>query len=315
MGWIKRNLFFVISGVVGFGLLGAASFYIYQSWSKNSEVYDQLTEVVGQLKNLAQQKPSPGNNKINNTALAKEQEKELRAWAKSVTVYFQPVAAIPPEKPVPSEAFASGLRLTVDQLQREASEAGASLPPKYDFSFTAQRALVQFANGSLEPLAVQLGEVKAICEVLFAARINALDSIQRVRVSADDVNGPQSDYLAQPTVTNNVASITPYVVTFRCFTPELSRVICGFAACPNAFIIKNINVQPAGAASAMAAEAARLPGVNPVAPPFLPNVGQPPVAPVVPAASTGKGGLQIVLKEQLLRITLELQLVKLLPKS
>ena len=58
-----------------------------------------------------------------------------------------------------------------------------TLPPKYDFSFTAQRSLVKFASGSLGPLATQLGEVKAITEVLLAARINALDGIQRVRVS------------------------------------------------------------------------------------------------------------------------------------
>ena len=36
---------------------------------------------------------------------------------------------------------------------------------------------------------MQLGEVKAISEVLFAARVNALDGIQRVRVSDDD-DGP-----------------------------------------------------------------------------------------------------------------------------
>jgi hypothetical protein len=33
------------------------------------------------------------------------------------------------------------------------------------------------------------------------------------------------------------------------------------------------------------------------------------------AAPAGKGGLQTVLKEQLLRITLEVEVVKLLPKS
>jgi hypothetical protein len=185
---------------------------------------------------------------------------------------------------------------------------------------------------------VQLGEVKTICEILFAARINALDSIQRVRVSADDAKGPQSDYLNEMTVTNEVATLTPYTFTFRCFSPELARVICGFASCSNAFIIKNINVQPAGTMSTMPVDPTRPPGISPTAPPYAPaypgtypgaypgaylpgapiappalGMPTPGVAPVTPA--TSKGGLQTVLKEQLLRVTLELELVKLLPKS
>jgi hypothetical protein len=40
-----------------------------------------------------------------------------------------------------------------------------------------------------------------------------------------------------------------------------------------------------------------------------PQPGQPPAAP------TGKGGLETILKEQLLRITLEVEIVKLRPKS
>jgi hypothetical protein len=211
----------------------------------------------------------------------------------------------------------------VDALQREADSFGVALPPNYDFSFAAQRPLVQFAPGSLDPLAVQLGEVKLISEILFATRINALDGIQRVRVSDDDAKGPQADYVDEQPVTNGLAVVTPYVVTFRCFTPELSRVLAGFAASPNAFVIKSANVQPAGGQSATPLAMAD-------APPqmgFVPGMrshfrGQP--MPVDPAAAQpaapvqnapGKGGLQMALKEQLLRVTLEVEHVKLLPKS
>jgi hypothetical protein len=43
----------------------------------------------------------------------------------------------------------------------------------------------------------------------------------------------------------------------------------------------------------------------------------PPTAVPQPAAqpAAGRGGLPVVLKEQLLRVTLEVELVKLLPKS
>ena len=304
-------MFFVLGGIVSLGLLGGASVYVYQNWTKNSAIYDQLAEVIGSLQTLAQQKPAPGNEKINNTALAKEQAQQLQDWNKSVSGYFQPIEGIPAETPVTSEAYAASLRRTVDQLQHEANDAGVLVPKDFDFSFTAQRPLVKFA-GSLEPLAVQLGEVKTLAEVLFSARVYALDGIQRVRVSPDDSKGPQSDYLVQPCVTNAIATLTPYAVSFRCFTPELAQVISRLVVSSNAFVIKSVNVQPAGTVAATAATAATAGAAGSLAPPAPSPLAD---APVAPPAPVDKGGLQTAIKEQLLRVTLELRLVKLLSKS
>jgi hypothetical protein len=309
MGWIKRNLFFVIGGAVALVLLGGSGFYIYQGWSRNSEATIKLNESYDTLKELADKKPGPGNDKINNTEIAKDQEKQIRDWIAASGNYFQPIPAIPPNA-VTSESFAAAMRRTVDQLQRDADSASVALPPKYDFSFAAQRQLMQFASGSLEPLSAQLGEVKTIAEIIFSARVNSLDGIQRPRVSDDDINGPQADYTDERPVTNDLAIITPYIVTFRSFTPELSHVIGAFATSSNAFIIKSINVQPAGAATGT--------DLSPNgSPPGLPPGRFGPGGMPAPATQTvtGKDGLQTILKEQLLRITLEVELVKLLPQS
>ena len=75
---------------------------------------------------------------------------------------------------------------------------------------------------------MQLGEVKGICEVLFEAKVNSLDNLRRERVSADDSKGPQTDYLGEKSVTNELAVLTPYEVTFRCFSSELAAVLAGF---------------------------------------------------------------------------------------
>jgi len=314
MGWIKRNLFIVVGGAVALVLLGAAGFYIYQGWSRNSTASDKLGEHYGTLQNLAQEKPAPGNEKINNTAIAKEQERQVRDWIAQAHGCFQPIPPIPADN-VTSETYKNALDRTVAALQHEAGDAGVVLPPKYDFSFTAQRPLVKFAAGSLNLLAAQLGEVKAMAGILFTARINALDGFQRVRVSEDDLTGPQSDYLDGHSTTNALAVLTPYVVTFRSFSPEFARVLAGFANSSNAFIVKSINVQPAGAAAAGPGDAvAGVPGRYPGA---YGGYFQPPAAAAAPATlpTVGRGGLPVVLKEQLLRITLEVQLVKLLPKS
>ncbi len=316
MSWIKRNLFFVVGGVVALLSLGAGGFYTYQSSANNSTASEKLNEIYGTLKNLQMQSPAPGNEKINNTELAKAQQQKVQEWVSSAGKYFQPIASIPSAN-VTSEAFASALRRTVDSLQHEADSAGVSLPPKYDFSFSAQRPLVKFASGSLDLLATQLGEVRTISETIFSAKVNSLDSIQRVRVSEDDATGAQGDYLDRTPATNELAVITPYIVTFRCFTPELARVLGAFATSTNAFLIRAVNLQPAGMATAMTPmDAGGMPPGGTMNREFMPPPGyaQPGMSGAA-QPTAGKGGLQTILKEQLLRVTMEVDLVKLLPKS
>jgi hypothetical protein len=294
MGWIKRNLFFAIGGIVALLLLGAAGYYDYASWSHNGTTFDKLNEIYGQLKTLGAEKPGPGNAKVDNIKAAKDDEAVVRDWINQTGNFFKPISPIPDSPEVTSEAFAAALRRMIDQLQHEAETASVLLPPKYGFSFEAQRSIVKFAPGSLQSLAVQLGEVKTISEVFFASRVNSLDGIQRVRVSDDDTAGPQTDYVNDVSVTNNLAAITPYVVTFRGFSGELASVLGGFAVSPHGFIVKGINVQPAGAAA---------PGDNSV------PTGQP------PTMVAKKGGFPTVLNEQLLRITLAIDIVKPLPRK
>jgi len=307
MAWIKRNLLFAIGGAVAVLLLGAAAFYDYQGFSHNSAAFEKLNEIYSTLKQLNDQKPSPGDAKVNNTQTAKEQEQEVRLWIDQAGKYFKPIAPIPDSPEVTSEAYAAALRRMIDQLQHEADAASVQLPPKYSFSFEAQRYIVKFAPGSLAPLAVQLGEVRAIAGILFAARVNSIDGIQRARVSDDDTAGSQSDYLAEVSITNELVVTTPYAVTFRSFTPELAKVLAGFAASPNGFIVKGVNVSPAGQTPSGEGYGRGEPGA----------MGQgypPPIYPTTPAA-TGKGGLSTYLNEQLLRVTLEVVIVKPLPKK
>ena len=63
MAWIKRNLFFVIGGILALGLLGAAGFYDFQSWRRNAAAFDRLQKIYDELKELNSQKPSAGQRK------------------------------------------------------------------------------------------------------------------------------------------------------------------------------------------------------------------------------------------------------------
>jgi hypothetical protein len=322
MGWIKRNLIFVIVGILTLGLLGGGGFYIYKGLSANSEASGTLTEQYNTLQQINSNPQQPGDGNTDNIKTAKEQEQQIRDWIAQVAPYFNPIPPIPLGQ-VTSKTYATALGTTIYQLQQAAKESGVNLPPQYYFSFQVQSSKLTISSG-LDPLAQQLGEVKAIAEILFAARVNDLVSIQRVRVSDDDAtSGSQSDYIEQRPITNDLAIITPYVVTFQTFTPELAKVLTGFATSTNFFIIRSVSAVPANGPENMAGGVptpgqmgGMPPGYTP--PPGYPGrLGMPPAEQQPPGASgvAGKGGLQTVLKEQLLRITIEVDIVKLLPKN
>jgi len=267
MDWVKRNLFFVIGGGVALGLMGLAGYYLFTGWRHKGEVFETLSKQYADLKRLYELNPNPGSDKVDNIKAAKEQQKQLRELISQSVRYFDPVAPIPAfegTNRVTSEEFASQLRRTVDQLQREAASASVTVPAKYNFSFEAQKSLMVFEKSSLNALAVQLGEVKALCDAVFAAKVNVLDGIRRERVSSDDNKGPPSDYLEQKSVTNDLAIITPYEITFRCFSAELAGVLNRFHGDSHCLLIKTINVEPAPAGATGDPNApAEMPSITP----------------------------------------------------
>lgn len=291
MGWIKRNLFFTIGGVIALILLVAAGFYIIKSWNYNRTAMQSLSDAYDALRSAYTQKPNPSQDNI---AAAQQQEQQLKDWINQAKAHFVPVPPIPnpPDGVVTTEDLAGSLRKTIRDMQNEAEDANVELPHDYSFSFAAERNLVTFAPNSLGSLAAHLGEVKALCEILFDAKINALDGIQREVISDNDTAGPQSDYLVEKSVSTSdgLAIKTPYLITFRCFSSDLANVLSKMASSDHCFIVKGINVTPAGAVTATS-------GQNTTTPPNVPPVGN--------------GGLQTVLDEQLLRVTLGVEVVKL----
>ena len=182
MDWIKRNLYFVIGSLVALALLGGAGWYFYSAWKANTEIVDKLNEQYTKLDTLNKQNPHPGRPPhSDNIALAKQQQGQLKEIIARARKGFQPIPSLPEGPKVAGEDFISSLRQTIDQLQKTATNTSINLPNDYGFSFAAQRQQMKFSPGSLEPLAAQLGEVKALCDALFQARINALDFVRRER--------------------------------------------------------------------------------------------------------------------------------------
>lgn len=354
MDWIKRNLMFVVGGVVTLVLLGLAGWYSYSGYRHNVEERDKVTQAYADLNMLYSKKPAPGDGqKVNNIALAKEQEQEAREFVDKLAAFLVKVPAIPDKTNVNGREFSAALQETISMLQREATNASVILPPRYRFSFEKQASLVTFAPGTLDHLASQLGEVKVIAEILNAAKINSLESIRRERVpgSPDDLSGPATDYIDQTSVTNEWAISTPYEITFRSFSPELAKVLAGFAQSKYGLVVKSINVEPALTTDVMGdpygtapiygqpiyqqpipqpaqrrmimAEEDRIGGYRPpggvpnryqVNNPYNPYTTAPQPQPQpVAVAPVVRPTLQTILKEQQLKVTLLVHVVKLLP--
>lgn len=340
MSWVKRNLYFLIGGIIALVLLGGAGWYLYSKWDLNNTNLASLNQAYADLKGLNDKNPNPGGDNIK---IAKDQRKELLDYMGRAQKYFQRIPPIPDLPKKTDRDFASALNRTIDQLRRDSTNASVNLQDNYNFSFQAEKLKIAFAGGSIEPLSRQLGEVKAICDVLFQARINALDALRRERVSGDDAAGPATDYLGENSTTNGQAILSPYELTFRCFSPELAAVLAGFASSPNGLIVKTINVEVAGTvptevsatpqpttptpvyvqpqptASAEAAERARY-GMDMrgqgnrygEGSQKFPTYPQPQYVAPVAAAPKGGGGLPVVVDEKQLKVTLQLVAVKLI---
>jgi hypothetical protein len=297
MSWLKRNLFFVIGSLVALILMGLAGWFLYSKWSQNNDVLASLNSDYDQLKNLNSQNPHPGSGSINNIKIAKEQREQLLEFLKKTRPFFDPIPRIPDLAKITDRDFSAALSQTIEQLRNEATNSSVTLPPdNYSFSFTSQKSKISFAAGSLDRVATQLGEIKALAEIFFAAKVNSLDNLRRERVSQDDSFGLQTDYLTDKTTTNTLAVLTPYDVTFRSFSSELAAVLAGLAGSPHGFLLKTINVELAPAVAAPEATTPTMtymtvaPQANPMQEEFMSRQQREAAAQSAFAARYGGGG-------------------------
>ena len=238
MIWLKKNLVLVVGGVVALGLLGYAGFFLYSNITRVAEITGELAAKTEELKTLQTRDPHPNQGNID---AAKREQTKLGDFVGQARRFFVPVASF---ASLDSAAFKGLLETTIADLERDAQRGGVTLPSRFNFTFSAQRTRVDFAKETLVPLAMQVAEIDAICNVLFRARIHSLVSLRRVPVAKEDEGA--ADYLVgRKAITNAVtgAVLSPYELTFQGFSAELAGVLDGFYRSTNAFIVKNIDVQ------------------------------------------------------------------------
>ncbi|HVR37359.1 MAG TPA: Amuc_1100 family pilus-like protein [Methylomirabilota bacterium] len=250
MLWIKRNLGFVVGGAVALALMGFAGWFLYSQLRESRGVSDQLEQKLTELRSLYNRRPFPNTNNI---ALAREQQKVIAKHEEEARRFFMPTGFEQTIGPNDDEAFKNLLETTIYELHQSAKTHRVRVPAnRFSFSFEAQRTKARFASGSIPTLTTQLADVKAICAILFDARVNSLDGVRRVPVPNSDDQGSTavaSDYITYLDFrTNKVGVITPYEFTFRAFSGELADALTGFLESKHGFIVKGVLVEPAPAA-------------------------------------------------------------------
>src|SRR6266496_987689 len=244
MNWLKRNLFLVGGGVVALGLLGFAIFFLLTRKQAVDEVTATLNTRTEEWKQLVARDPYPNQENIER---AKGEQKKLGGFLDQTRRFFVPVATFPTN--LDGATFKNLLETTISELVHDAEKSGVTLPSsnRYDFTFKPQRSSLDFAPGTLAPLAMQVSEIKAICDVLFDARIHTLVGLRRAPVAKEDEGtAGASDYLGGKKLATNAvtgAVLAPYEIVFNGFSTELAAVLEGFYRTPNCFIVKNIDVQ------------------------------------------------------------------------
>jgi hypothetical protein len=316
MSWAKRNLYFLISCIAAVVLLGAAGWYCWSSHQAYTTNTEQLKTDYGQLKQFADKKPGPGNDQINNIQTAKEQTEQAKQRVAELEKFFTPVKGIPDTNKFNDRALAFAVRETVGQLRAAAQAKAVTLPttmgPEFAFSFSLQMGKSGYDANAAEMLSKQLGEVKTICDTLFGARILSLDSILRERTSDDSnpqgLTTMQPDYIEAISLTNNNMVITPYQVTFQCYTPQLGSVLSGFANQTHTIVVKTLNIQPVDLAGGMGGYGS--PGYGS---PGYGNAGygNPMATPTTPQPRAG--ALSTIIDEKKLRVVMLLDFIKIPP--
>ena len=261
MAWIKRNLFFVLSIVAGLILTGYCGYLFASDLHKNKAVNTEFQQTLRQW-NLLQVKPLFPSDA--NIARAKEDRNQLEAFKDKLRGSFAAFPAPPKED---EHGFSTYLEATIVGLTAEAEEDAVVLPDDMMFGFTDQRQKLKYPPENIQPWMQQLAEIKALCDILFNAKINSLTTFRRVPVSTNDLFVTPGDTFPAKIVTNMMETITPYKIEFRGFTRELAAVIEGLAHSSNCYNIKDIEVMPAGPRVGETGDVVPEPAIPPPAPP------------------------------------------------
>jgi hypothetical protein len=236
MAWIKRNLYFAITVVVALGVTGYCGYLLYSALSENVAASDQYASAKSGLDELQKKSPYPSPENIK---AAEEDAARVRTF---LAEFRKPFASFPAPPKMDDREFTEYLQKCVNQFGAAATNAGVGMQPDYAFSFSQQVGKLNHPAEYIAPWLEELEEIDAILHILYNAKINYLEKIKRPPGGPDDFGS--DDYIQFNTNVTPWGVVSPYMVEFRAFSPEVANVLAGIAGSSNCLIIKAVYVSP-----------------------------------------------------------------------
>jgi hypothetical protein len=234
MSWIKRNLIFVITALVGVLLAGWAGYQLTNSMAEDKAAKDDFDSVMNDTTAMRNKNPYPTPENIE---AARGEAAQIRGLLGDFNKVFAPFPTVPP---MDEKTFAETIGKRIAELQMMASTMAIKTPDHYAFSFSGLTGQLAFPSNCIPVWLEQLGQIKSICDIVLHAHINEFEGIQRVPVYPGDQGG--TDFLPTTWVTNQLGVVSPYQVSFVGFSRGLAQILEGFLNSTNCFVIKSVIV-------------------------------------------------------------------------
>lgn len=241
MAWVKRNIIWLIGGLISLGMIGGATMFTMEARKKQEEALNNLTTYTNKVNQLRSAKPFPGPELIRKIEKETAAVRNFIDQAEQMFEYTEPVR-------MPSQEFKVYLINSLVQLQQEATNYNVALPENFNFTFTHLLPMPNLLPYSIKPLQVQLRDIQEIAQILFESRIHALESFARVPAYTREP-GSKSVLIYDMGVRTNlttdkaVFTSTPYKFSFRGFTTELTEVLNRFARADRFYVVKKLEVE------------------------------------------------------------------------
>jgi len=240
MGWLKRNLIYVIGGIIALAAIGGAYVFVNGASQRKQEAMDALGVYTNTVNRLISARPYPSVeaiDKVNNEA---EVLKVFTAEAEKLFEYQKP-------RRMRSQDFKVHLINSLVKLRADATNNNIRIPRNFNFTFGHLLPMPNLLQYSIEPLSMHLQDVQEICRILYEARVHSITGIQRVTAYPREPGGAvlMGDVAVRTNLTTAEAvfTSTPLRFSFRGFTSELTEVLNLLASDDRFYVVRKVEVE------------------------------------------------------------------------
>ena len=240
MGWLKRNLFYVIGGIIALVAIGGAFVFMDGAKQRQQEAMDSLAAYTNTVNRLRNAKPYPSKEAIDKANNEAEVLKVFSTEAQKLFEYEKP-------RRMRSQDFKVHLINSLVKLRADATNNNIRLPRNFNFTFGHLLPMPNLLQYSIEPLSMHLQDIQEICRILYEARVHTITGIQRVSAYPREPGGAMlmHDVAVRTNLVTDEAvfTSTPIRFSFRGFTSELTEVLNLLASDKRFYVARKVEVE------------------------------------------------------------------------